>query len=97
MPINPSFPTSRPRLIIVRGRLLRSARAGKPRKSRSYSVGQINKLVDDFVHPFYRKSELYRVADGLLHGLIERGPRISVKKFLKYNLPEIVKKLLERI
>jgi hypothetical protein len=37
------------------------------------------------------------VADGLLHGLIERGPRISVKKFLKYNLPEIVKKLLERI
>jgi hypothetical protein len=69
----------------------------KLRKLRPYSAGQMNKLVDDFAHPFYEKSEWYRVADGLLHGLVEKNARDSAKKFVKYNLPEILKKILEKL
>jgi hypothetical protein len=69
----------------------------KTRKDGCYSAGQMNRLVDDLVHPLYRKSELYRVADGVLHGLIEKNARVSARKFAKYNLPEIVKKILGKI
>jgi len=72
-------------------------KTSKPRKSRPYSAGQMNKLVDDLVHPFYKTSEWYRVADGLLHGLVEKNIRVSAKKFVKYNLPEIAKKILRKI
>jgi hypothetical protein len=69
----------------------------KPRKNKPYSAGQMNKLVDDLFHPFYKDSEWYRVADGCIHGLVEKNLRVSAKKFVKYNLPEIVKKILEKI
>jgi hypothetical protein len=69
----------------------------KPCKIMPYSRGQLNRLVDGLVHPLYEKSELYRVADGLLHGVVERNMRVSAKKFVRYNLPEVVKKILEEI
>jgi hypothetical protein len=31
--------------------------------------------------------------DGFLHGLIERDPPETVRKFIKYNFPQIMKKL----
>lgn len=72
-------------------------KTGKPHKEKPYSVGQMNKLVDDLIHPLYKKSEWYRVADGLLHVLVGKNIRVSAKKFVKYNLPEIAKKILEKI
>lgn len=72
-------------------------KAGKTRKSRLYSVGQMNKVIDDLLHPFYRKNQWIRVADGILHGLAERNVRVSARKFVKYNLPEIMKKILEKL
>lgn len=72
-------------------------KARKPRKNRPYSVGQVNRLIDDFVHPFYEESEWVRLADGVLHGLVEGNARASTKKFVRYNVPEIVKKLLEKL
>jgi hypothetical protein len=72
-------------------------RIRKPRKGRPFSTGQMNKLIDDVIHPFYKKSQWYRVADGILHGLIEKDIPVSAKKFVKYNMPEIVKKILEKL
>jgi hypothetical protein len=57
----------------------------------------MNKLVDDLFHPFYRKNQWIRLADGVLHGLVEGNARVSTKKFVKYNLPEIAKKILEKL
>jgi hypothetical protein len=72
-------------------------KARRTRKGEPYSVGQINKLVDDLVHPFYEKNQWFRVVDGVLHGVVEGNARVSAKKFVKYNLPEIVRKILKKL
>jgi hypothetical protein len=72
--------------------------AKKPNRKRRkpYSAGELNRLVDSFIHPFYREHEGLRLLDGLLHGLIEQNPPASLKKFIHYNLPEIVKKISKK-
>jgi hypothetical protein len=37
------------------------------------------------------------LVDAVLHGLVERNPPESVKKFLRYNLPTIVKEALKQL
>ncbi len=71
---------------------------GKPRKKRRipYSNGDLNRLIDKVVHPLYRKNELFRVLDGLLHSIVEQDPLTSVKKFVRYNLPDLIKKTSKR-
>ena len=72
----------------------------KKRKRRSgklYTQGELNSLIDAIVHPFYKQQEGLRLLDGLLHGLVEQNPQVSVKKFVKYNLPEIIRKRFSEI
>lgn len=57
----------------------------------------MNRVIDDVLHPFYKRNQWARVADGVMHGLVERDVRVSARKFVKYNLPEIVKKILEKL
>ena len=33
-----------------------------------------------------------RSVDGVLHGLVDPSPPLSVKKFIKYNFPELMKR-----
>ena len=67
----------------------------RPRKKRlkPYSKGELNRLVDSLCHPFYDENEAFRAIDGLLHAVIEQDPPTSVRKFIRYNLPEIIKKI----
>jgi hypothetical protein len=62
-----------------------------------YSKGEMNRLVDSAIHPLYTKNQGLRLLDGAVHAIIEQNPRMSAKKFAKYNLPEIVKKILEKL
>ena len=39
---------------------------------------------------------MVRVVDGLVHGMVERDAEVSLKKFVKYNLPEIVREILKK-
>jgi hypothetical protein len=67
--------------------------AGKKRgRKRPYTKGAVNRMIDDAVHPLYRINEGFVLVDGVLHGMVERNPPQSVKKFIKYNLPLIIKK-----
>jgi hypothetical protein len=72
---------------------------GKLRKSRSktFSKGELNRLVDSIIHPVYKQSEAFRIVDGLLHGIIEENPPVSVRKFIRYNLPEVIKKISKEL
>ena len=64
----------------------------KRRKNRgSLTKGQLNKLIDTFVHPLFKKNQSFIYVDGVLHGLVEQNPPLSMKKFVKYNLPELMK------
>ena len=54
--------------------------------------GQLNKLIDDLIHPLFRKNKGFILVDGVLHGLVEQNPPLSMKKFVKYNFPELMKR-----
>lgn len=64
----------------------------KSKTSKTITTGQLNKVIDVFVHPLFKKDEKYIWFDGFLHGLIEQDPQVSLKKFVKYNLPKLVKR-----
>ena len=55
--------------------------------------GDLNYLIDDLLHPLYRVNEGLVLVDGVLHGIVEQNPSLSVKKFIKYNLPTVMKKV----
>ena len=63
----------------------------KKKRNAHYSKGEINKLVDGLIHPLAKADKSYILLDGLLHALNERNPPQSLRKFMKYDLPEIVK------
>ena len=67
--------------------------AKKPKKTaKSITTGQLNKVIDVFVHPLFKKDERYIWFDGFLHALIEQDSQVSVKKFAQYSLPKLVKR-----
>jgi hypothetical protein len=69
----------------------------RTRKNRAtpYTVGEINKLIDGLIHPLAEKDRAFILVDGVIHALNERNPPESLRKFMKYNLPEIIK-LIEK-
>lgn len=54
--------------------------------------GRYELSIDDLLHPLYNVNEGFVLVDGVLHGLVEQNPPQSVKKFIKYNLPAVMKK-----
>ncbi len=57
------------------------------------SKGELNRLIDDLLHPFFKVDPAFILLDGFLHGLVERNPSESTRKFLVYNLPKLIKQL----
>lgn len=56
-----------------------------------FSKGKLNRLIDDLVHPFFDTNKGSILIDGVLHGLVEQNPALSLEKFVRYNLPELMK------
>jgi hypothetical protein len=70
--------------------------SNKRKRRLLYSKGELNKLIDDLVHPHYKQNEGLRLLDAVLHGLVEQNPSESFHKFVRYNLPDIMKKILRK-
>lgn len=67
----------------------------KKRKKRHlelYTVGQLNEIVDSFVHPFFDKGNSFVILDGIVHALLEHDIPASARKFVRYNLPKMLKR-----
>ena len=65
------------------------------RRKAIYSKGEVNRLVDDLVHPLIKENEILVVVDEIAHGIIEGDIEESIVKFTRYRLPWLVRKLLE--
>ena len=68
----------------------------KTRKPKPYTTGELNKLIDSLIHPLSKTDERFIFVDGLLHGLVEKDPPKSIRKFMKYNLPKLIKQLKKK-
>jgi hypothetical protein len=57
----------------------------------SPTEGELNRIIDSLLHPLFRKSKVFVIIDGLAHAIVERNPKKSAKKFIRYNLKELLK------
>ena len=62
----------------------------KKMKTRPYSKGELNKLIDVLCHSLFKTNEGFILVDGFLHGLVEQNLPLSIKKFMKYSLPKLI-------
>lgn len=66
------------------------------RKKGSYSKGELNRMVDAIIHPLFAHNPEMIIVDVFLHGLIERNPSETAVKFIRYSLPSILQKALNK-
>jgi hypothetical protein len=69
---------------------------GKKKRRRQYSKGELNRLIDDLVHPLSDRSPELMILDAVLHGFVEQNPQETVLKFLRYSLPKIIREVTSR-
>jgi hypothetical protein len=66
------------------------------RKARKTDKGKLNKLIDDLIHPHFREYPALIIVDGLLHAMVEQNPDASLRKFIKYNVPKLLKTITRK-
>ena len=54
-------------------------------------------LIDDLIHPLSNKHPEIMMIDLALHGLVEQNPKETTIKFIRYDLPNIIKRIYENI
>ena len=75
----------------------RKNRSRRKRKTEAlYTKGELNRLIDSVCHPLCESDKRFVLLDGFLHAMVEQNPPVSVRKFVKYNLPAIMKQLSQR-
>jgi len=96
--------TARPQFIAVLPALIVSQQGRKKRRTRRkdraiYSKSQINYIIDSTMHPLSERNWIFVLADGLLHAANESDgdPIETLLKFAKYNLPELLRRLLKQL
>ena len=62
------------------------------RKKGAYTKGEINRLIDSFLHPHMRGERKASVVilDAVAHALVEQDPGKSFRGFVKYGLPKLL-------
>jgi hypothetical protein len=48
-------------------------------------------LIDEMIHPYFKTNPKFILLDGFLHAIVEQNPDESLRKFLKYNFPELLR------
>lgn len=66
------------------------------RRIRRTVKGELNRLIDNLVHPYFREYPALIVVDGLLHAMVEQDPDVSLTKFIRYNVPKLLKHLARK-
>lgn len=53
-------------------------------------------LIDEILHPHFDEYPGLIIIDSLLHAINEQNPEVSLRKFLKYNLPKLLQHLTKK-
>jgi len=54
------------------------------------SKGDLNRLIDQLCHPHFKERPELILIDTLLHALTERNPPLTIRKFLRHNLSQLI-------
>lgn len=77
-------------------RMESTKQVSKRKRKSTYTKGELNRLIDGVCHPLCTDDKRFLLLDGFLHALVERNPPETVRKFVRYNLPVIMKELKKR-
>ena len=66
------------------------------KRKRLYTTGELNRLIDDLLHPLAKLNPEILILDGILHSLLEQNPTESVQKFIQYNVPKLLAEFRKR-
>ncbi|MQY62391.1 hypothetical protein GH146_03790 [archaeon] len=68
------------------------------RKRRGIKVtkGDLNRLIDDIFHRHFSENVGFVIVDGLLHAVVERNPEESARKFVRYNVPVLIREMARK-
>ena len=67
----------------------------RKKNKKQYSEGELNRLIDSVLHPLFDHGAAFMVIDTMFHGLVEKNPKVTVKKFARYTLPKIIEEILK--
>jgi len=65
-------------------------------RTRKNVEGELNRLIDRLTHPYFKDYPALILLDGLLHFIVEQNPDVSLRKFVRYNAPELLRHLIRK-
>jgi len=68
-----------------------TGRSRRKRRGIKVTKGDLNRLIDDIFHRHFSENVGFVIVDGLLHAVVERNPDESIRKFVRYNVPALIK------
>jgi hypothetical protein len=86
----------KPPLFLVKVMDSHSRTRKEKRTAKPYTKGELNKLIDSLCHPLIKTNKGYTLVDMLLHGLVEQNPQLTIRKFIEYNLPKLIKQIKKK-
>jgi len=65
---------------------------------RGITKGQANRMIDLILHPLMKGEDEVRIIalDALAHAIVEQDPDESLRKFLRYSLPRLLRATARR-
>ena len=69
----------------------------KQRRRQVYTRSEKNAIIDATIHPLADQYWGFVIVDGALHALNEQDPIESFVKFLRYNAPELLKRIIKEM
>src|SRR5438309_8043325 len=72
-------------------------RRTRQKRKGPYSKSEKNAIIDSVVHPWADEHWSFVIVDGILHAFNEEDPVQSLIKFLRYNAPELLKRILKEM
>ena len=84
-------------MCLLAGQNSRRKKCARGKRRSIYSKSEVNQMIDSAVHPLANLDWGFVIVDGALHALNEQDPIESFVKFLRYNAPELLKRILKEI
>ena len=73
-----------------------TGRSRRKRRGIKVTKGDLNRLIDDVFHRRFSENVGFVIVDGLLHAVVERNPDESIGKFVRFNVPVLIREMARK-
>ena len=73
-----------------------TGRSRRKRRGIKVTKADLNRLIDDVFHRRFSENVGFVIVDGLLHAVVERNPDESIGKFVRFNVPVLIREMARK-